>query len=313
MKCLVTGGSGFIGSHLVDALLSLGHTVVVLDDFSLGKEANLSHHANNKNLITFRKSICEPLDALFEEQQFDVVFHLAALPRVQFSIDYPDKTHAINIDGTFALLLACKKYHVKRFVYSSSSSIYGTQEKLPLTEDMKPNPLSPYALQKFAGEWYCRLFSHLYGIETISLRYFNVYGSRQNPNGAYAGLIPRFIAMVQQGQSHPIYGDGEQTRDFTFVSDVVAANILGATTTEKRCFGETFNIGAGNNISVNNVTSMLISLSKKEITPQYFPARIEAKDTLANISKAKNLLQWTPRVSFEEGLSKTYASFTQTE
>ena len=306
MKCLVTGGTGFIGSHLVDALLAQNNTVIVLDDLSLGRKELLKHHEENKNLIFIQKSICDPLDAIFEDHHFDVVFHLAALPRVQYSIDFPDKTHKVNIDGTFSLLLTCKKYGVKRFVFSSSSSIYGTQDTLPLHENMKPNPLSPYALQKFTGEWYCRLFAQIYNMETISLRYFNVYGPRQNPNGSYAGLIPRFIALIQQDKQPIIYGDGEQTRDFTYVTDVVAANILAATTLNSTCFGETFNIGAANNISVNHVANMILKINGKNITPIYESPRIEAKDTLANVTKAKELLSWVPKVYFKDGLEKMH-------
>ena len=173
MKYLVTGGAGFIGSHLVERLINLGHKVVVIDDFSLGKEENL---IKDNNLTVYRKNICDDLSEIFNEDKFDAVFHLAALPRVQFSIKEPIKTHNANINGILNLLDYCRRFNIKRFVFSSSSSVYGDQEKLPFTEVMNPNPMSPYALHKLVGEYYCSLFNMLYGVETISLRYFNVYG-----------------------------------------------------------------------------------------------------------------------------------------
>src|SRR3989338_11367348 len=257
-KYLVTGGAGFIGSHLVDRLLKDGHEVVVIDDFSLGKKENLP---KNKKLTVHKKSICEKLDTIFRKHKFDAVFHLAALPRVQFSIAYPRESHEANINGTLNLLLATRDHGVKRFIYSSSSSVYGDQKKLPLVETMMPDPMSPYAFQKLAGEYYCRLFAKLYGLETISLRYFNVYGPRQNPDGAYAGQIPKFFSKLLAGETPVINCDGTQTRDNTFVSDVVEANILSAQLTPafsspqggglEGAWGQAFNIGAGRNTSVN--------------------------------------------------------------
>lgn len=310
MKCLVTGGSGFIGSHLVDGLLELGHSVAVLDDFSLGKEENLAHHKSKKNLKVCKKSIVENLSPFFEEHQFQAIFHLAALPRVQFSIKNPKETHEANVNGTLNLLVAAKDAGVKRFVFSSSSSIYGDQEKLPLTEDMTPNPMSPYALHKLVGEYYCRLFYKIYGLETVSLRYFNVYGPRQNPAGDYACLIPKFIQLIQEGKIPTINGDGKQTRDFTYVTDVVNANILAATTKNNACFSEALNIGGGKNISVNEVTSQIIALSKKKIVPKHGLAVIEPKHTLADVAKASLLLKWQPKVDFEEGLKQTFKYFS---
>ena len=302
IKSLVTGGAGFIGSHLVDRLLKLGHEVIVIDDFSSGKKENLEHHKNNSNLKIFAKNICDKdIEDLFKNVL--VVFHVAAIPRVQFSIEFPEKTNEVNVTGILNVLESAKKAGVKRFVYSASSSAYGNQEKLLLIESMNPNPMSPYALQKLVGEYYCKLYNLLFGIETISLRYFNVYGSRQDPSGGYACLIPKSINLALQEKSPEIYGDGEQTRDFTYVKDVVEANILAATTNNEKSFGEIFNVGNNNNLSVNQVVKIIIG--DRNIKPKYKPPVVEPKNTLADISKIKNFLGWTPKFNFEEGVKET--------
>ena len=310
MKCLVTGGAGFIGSHLVDRLLKEGHDVVVIDDFSIGKEENLANHKGNRQLSVYRRSVCDNLTDLFMTGKFDVVFHLAAIASVQFSIQEPIKTHEVNVNGSLNLLNCCKKFNVKRFVFSSSASVYGDQDSLPLHEDTKPSPLCPYALHKLIIENYCKLFHKLYGIETICLRYFNVYGSRQDPGGAYALLIPKFISLVNKNEIPIINGDGEQTRDFVYVDDVVNAIVAAGNTHSKECFGQAFNIGSGKSISVNEVANKIIELSSKNITPRHGPALIEVKNSLPDISKAKTLLCWEPKVSFEQGLKETYKYFT---
>ena len=303
---LVTGGAGFIGSHLVDRLLELGYEVIVIDDFSSGKKENLVNHKENPNLRIFEKNICDKdIIGLFEG--VSIVFHVAAIPRVQFSIEFPEKTNTANINGTLNILEAVRKAGIKRFVYSASSSAYGNQEKLPLIETMNPNPMSPYALQKLVGEYYCKLYNLLYGIETISLRYFNVYGPRQDPSGGYACLIPKSVNLILEDKSPEIYGNGENTRDFTYVKDVVEANILSATTNNKEAFGRVFNIGNGNNLSVNTVVKIIIG--SKKIKPAYLPPVIEPKDTLANITKAKNILNWHPNYAFERGIKETIEWF----
>jgi UDP-glucose 4-epimerase len=305
-KVVVTGGVGFIGSHLVDKLLELGNKVIIIDDFSSGKEENLSHQKNNLNLKIYNKNICDKdIQNLFEG--VDIVFHVAAIPRVQYSIKYPEETNKANIDGTLNILEACKKNGVKRVVYSASSSAYGDQDKLPLVDTMSPNPMSPYALQKLVGEYYCKLYYLIHGIETISLRYFNVYGPRQDPSGGYACLIPKSINLVLEGKSPVIYGDGEQTRDFSFVKDVVEANILAATTENKEAFGEVFNIGNGNNLSVNFVVKSIIG--DKEIKPIYTDPVVEPRDTLADISKSKAVINWQPKYTFEQGIRETIEWF----
>ena len=301
MKTLVTGGAGFIGSNLVEELVKQNHEVIVLDNLETGKEENL---ASIKDEITFHKeTITNNLKSILKD--IDIVFHLAALPRVQFSIHNPIRSHETNINGSFNLLKLCSDAGVKRFIFSSSSSIYGNQETLPLRETMKPNPMSPYALHKLTIEHYCKLFHELYGLKTISLRYFNVYGPKQDPSGDYAILIPRFINMISKDSPPTIRGDGDQTRDFTFVDDVISANLAAASSRNKKIFGEAFNIGAGNNISVNEITEKLLKHLNSNLKPIYVSPVIEPKDTLADVSKAKSLLGWQPKIKIDEGLKKT--------
>ena len=308
IKCLVTGGAGFIGSHLVDRLLDLNYEVIVIDNFFSGKKENLEQHKDDPNLKIFKKDICDKeIYSLFKD--VSIVFHVAAIARVQYSIEFPEKTNEANINGTLNVLEAAKKAGVKRFVYSASSSAYGDQDKLPLIETMNPNPMSPYALQKLVGEYYCKLYNLLFGMETICLRYFNVYGPRQDPFGGYACLIPKSITLVLQEKSPEIYGDGEQTRDFSYVKDVVEANILAATTNNEKAFGQIFNVGNNNNVSINNVIKTIIG--NKKIKPNYKPPVIEPKNTLADISKIKEILKWNPKFTFEEGITETIKWFNK--
>jgi len=300
MKCVVTGGCGFIGSNLTEELLNQCHYVMVIDDLSTGKKENLPEH---QHLEFVQKSICDEDIAKHLEGK-DVVFHVAALPRVQFSIQEPLKTNQANISGKLNLLHACKEAGVKRFVFSSSGSVYGNQETIPLVETMHPKPMSPYALQKLAGEHYCRLYHEIHGMETISLRYFNVYGPKQDPKAGYAQMIPKFIRMVREGKQPTIFGDGKNTRDFTFVGDVVKANILAATTTNAEAFGQVFNIGAGRNIAVHEVAEMIIAMLGSSVKPVYLPEVIEPEHTLADSGKAAHILGWKPETSFEEGLRR---------
>lgn len=305
MKTLVTGGAGFIGSHLVDRLLELGHDVVVIDDFSSGKPENLKHQDKNRRLNVIKADICGDINKYFAG--VDVVFHVAAVPRVQYSIKFPEITNKVNVAGTVNVLEASRKAGVKKIVYSASSSAYGDQDTLPLVETMLPNPMSPYAVQKLVGEYYCRLYWLIHKIPTFSLRYFNVYGPRQDPSGGYACLIPRTIMLVSEGKSPVIYGDGEQTRDFTYVKDVVEANIAAMNCTNEKAFGEVFNIGAGKNFSVNHVCKAIIG--SKKISSIHQDPVVEPHDTLADISKAKKLLGWTPAHSFERAIKDTRKSY----
>lgn len=294
-KVLVTGGAGFIGSHLTERLLNEGYRVTVLDDLSEGRWENLpSHH---KNLKKIKASILDNISGIVAGN--DVIFHLAAVPRLQRSLAEPWQTHRVNVDGTLNLLLEAQKHKVKRFIFSSSSSVYGNKNKIPFTEEMKPDPLVPYSLQKVMAEDYCRMFARLWGLGTISLRYFSVYGPRMNPNSPYALLLPKFIKLMSQGKIPVINGDGKQSRDFTFVSDIVEANLLAA---ESRLSGEIFNIGYGKSISVNKVVRLLNKLMGKNIKPRHGPAIVEPRITLASNAKARKRLGWKPKVSFEEGL-----------
>lgn len=294
-KVVVIGGAGFIGSHVTDALIAKGFEVHVIDNLSNGKKEHVNqkavfHHTDIRNINDIKPII----------KGARYVFHLAALPRVQFSIEFPLETHEVNVTGLLNVLVACKEGGVKRFIYSASSSAYGNQKTMPLVETMTPNPMSPYGAHKYMGEVYASVWNEVYGLETVSLRYFNVYGPRLNPDGAYALVIGKFLKQKREGKKVTIYGDGEQTRDFTHVSDVVEANILAAEST-KVGHGEVINIGAGNNQSINYIAKLIGG----EI--EYGPARLEPHDTLANNAKAKELLGWEPKVTVEAGIEELKA------
>ncbi|MEK6848299.1 MAG: GDP-mannose 4,6-dehydratase [Nanoarchaeota archaeon] len=309
MKYLVTGGAGFIGSHLVDALLTSGNEVIVIDNLSTGKN-NIQHHLKNEKLIFFQKDIRGNLSEIFENNKFDAVFHLAAIPSVPYSIEHEKETNDINLNGTLNILNLCKAHKVNRFIFSSSAAVYGTQTESPLKENLKPNPLSPYGKQKLNCESHCRLFFENNGIETIALRYFNVFGPRMSTIGDYAALIPKTIASLLAKEAPIIFGNGEQTRDFVYISEVINANLSALNTSNKSCFGEVFNIGSGEKISVNIAVLTLIKLTTQKVSPKYQEARKgDIKDSLAEISKAKNLLNWEPKVSFEQGMKETYEYF----
>ena len=305
MKVLVTGGAGFIGSNLAEGLVKGGHEVSIIDNLALGKKENFNEI---KEKITFYKgSINDDIRKIINGSE--VVFHLAALPRVQFSIHNPIESNNTNINGSLNLLKQCTDLGVKRFIFSSSSSVYGDQDSLPLIEYMKPNPMSPYALQKLTIEYYCKLFYDIYGLKTTSLRYFNVYGPKQDKESTYSNLIPKFIGLIQKNEQPKIHGDGSQTRDFTYVNDVVSANVAAMSSDNKKIFGKVFNIGAGNRVSVNEVAEKIINLLNSKINPIHVDPIIEPKDTLADISKAKNMLGWQPKTNIDQGLEKTVHYF----
>ena len=289
-RMVVVGGAGFIGGHLAEALLFLGWGVEVIDNLSGGKRENVPRGAK-LHVLDIRN-----YDDIFPIiNGADCVFHLAALPRVQFSIDYPLETHSVNTTGLLNVFLAAKNGRVRRVVYSASSSAYGNQETLPLQEDFRPLPVSPYGLQKYIGEEYARIFADIYGLETVSLRYFNVFGPRLDPEGPYALVIGKFLKQKKEGIPLTITGDGTQTRDFTHVRDVVRANILAAES-DRVGRGEVMNIGAGKNVSMNTLAELIGGRI------EYIPARKEPHDTLADNSRAKALLNWEPTITLLEGL-----------
>ncbi|MBI2483696.1 NAD-dependent epimerase/dehydratase family protein [Candidatus Uhrbacteria bacterium] len=309
MKCLVTGGAGFIGSHLTEELIRLGHSVVVVDNFSLGSADNLAAVASSLRLKVYQADINSDLTDIFSREGFAAVFHLAAIPRARYSVMQPRETNQSNVSGMFNVLESARMFGVKRFVFSSSASVYGETELMPLVEKTIPCPVSPYALEKSIGEQYCRLYAQLYGMETISLRYFNVYGQRQNPAGDYSCLIPKFMKLLTQGCQPEIYGDGEQTRDFVHVSDVVRANIIAGFKASRECFGDMFNIGTGTQYSVRDVYGIIREITKRyDIEARHCPPYIEPRASCADTAKSHLVLGWLPCVEFKEGLAQTYST-----
>jgi UDP-glucose 4-epimerase len=291
-KAIVTGGLGFIGQNLVKALLDKGWDVHVVDNLA---NSNIDSLVAGASLMLLDIRHRADLIEYFQTVKPDYVFHLAALPRVQFSIEDPVQTHNVNVTGTMNVLFASKAAgSVKKVVFSSSSSIYGDQKVMPLVETMTPNPLSPYGAHKLIGEIYCKLWDVVYDLPTISLRYFNVYGEHQNDEGAYALVIAKFFKQKAEGKPLTITGDGTQTRDFTNVSDVVHANILAAESDIRG--GEIFNIGYGSNASVAKVAYLIGG------PVEYVEARLEPHDTLADNTKAEKILGWCPQVSIETGI-----------
>jgi len=299
---LVSGGAGFIGSHIVDGLLARGDDVRVLDNFSTGNRDNLSHVAGKVDVI--EGDICDADTVHSTVSGVDYVIHQAALASVPRSIEDPISTDRVNVQGTLNLLNAARNASVKRFVYASSSSAYGDSEKLPKVESMMPNPLSPYAVAKLAGEMYCGSFSEVYGIPTVSLRYFNVFGPRQDPNSQYAAVIPIFVKSLIEKQSPTIFGDGEQSRDFTFIDNVVRANLLacdGQTTG-----GKVYNVACGDRFTLNDLYRRLQTLMGVDVAAKYAAARVgDVKHSQASIDALRKELGFDISVDFEEGLKRT--------
>lgn len=294
MKTAVVGGAGFIGSNLADALIERGDDVLVIDNFSTGYRANLNPSMALKEIDVAVDS--EQLTSALHGRE--VVFLTAAMPRVPRSIEDPVGTHAVNVTGALRVFKAAVDAGVRRVVYSSSSSVYGDQPTLPLTEDMPPGPLNPYACQKLMSEIYARNFAHIYGLETVCLRYFNVYGPRQVTEGAYRLVIGIFIDQRRQGQPLTIHGDGEQTRDFTWVGDVVRANIL-AGESDRVGQGEPINVGAGSEVSINRI-AQLIGGPVVHVEARGFDERFKR----AGIERARDLLGWQPQVQIDEGMQR---------
>lgn len=299
-KAVVTGGAGFIGSHLAEELARRGYQVIILDDLSTGKKENIEGLIGDK--VDFVQGSVVDLPLLQELfHKIDFVFHLAAIPSVSRSLENPLASHSVNITGTLNVLIAAGDNKVEKVVYASSSSVYGDTPTLPKKEDMPPNPQSPYAVTKLAGEYYCRVFEQVCNLSTVCLRYFNVYGPRQDPNSQYAAVIPKFISRVFEERPPIIFGDGEQTRDFTFVKDAVKANTLAAASNAKGVF----NVGTGNRISINDLVKLITRLLAKGAKSIYEdPRRGDIRHSLADISKARQI-GYNPQYSLEEGLKET--------
>jgi nucleoside-diphosphate-sugar epimerase len=299
MKSLVTGGAGFIGSHIVEELVRRGDEVVVLDDLSSGKMENLSAVADRVRFI--QGSVTDPKAAAEAVRGINRVFHQAAIGSVPRSVEKPMESHHANVTGTLQMLIAARAAGVKSFVNAASSSAYGDTPELPKRENMPANPFSPYAASKMGQESYCRAFAVSYGMRTVSLRYFNVYGPKQDPDSQYAAVVPKFFCAFLRNVPPVIYGDGEQTRDFTFVSDVVAANIKASEL--KTAAGEVYNIAGGKKITVNELARVIRDLTGAKVEPKHEPARAgDIKHSLADISRAAQGIGWIPTVEMEEGL-----------
>jgi len=302
-KVLVTGGAGFIGSNLVGRLLRLGYNVRVVDNFSTGKRENIKEFLNYDN-FEFIKGDLRSLNTCRKiTKGIEYIFHLAAIPSVQRSVEDPITSNESNVSGTLNLLVAARdEGHIKKLVYSSSSSVYGDLKKLPKSENQPIGPISPYALSKYAGERYCQIFYKIYNLPTICLRYFNVFGPNQNPNSQYSAVIPKFVSSVIHKKQPIIYGDGEQSRDFTYIDNVVEANILAAFSNVS---GEVINIACNKRTSLNKILKIINHFLKTNVQPIYKPARVgDIKHSLADISKAKKLLKFNPKISIEDGLKR---------
>lgn len=296
---LVTGGAGFIGSNLAGKLQNEGYEVKVLDNFSTGRQENLT---DIKEIELIKGDLRDIETVKMSMENVDFVFHQAALASVSRSVKDPQATNEVNVTGTLNVLNSAKESDVKKVIYASSSSAYGDTPTLPKSEDMLPSPLSPYAVSKLTGEYYSRVFHEIYGLETVSLRYFNVYGPKQDPKSEYAAVVPKFITAMLNQEPPTIFGDGEQTRDFTYIKDVVQANILAI---KHGGSGEVFNIGSGERVTINNLAEKI----GKILTPikpiNTTPRQGDVKHSLADISIAKKVLKYNPKYSLEAGLKET--------
>ena len=308
MRYLVTGGAGFIGSNTVQELVGCGHEVVVLDDLSTGKESNL---AGVRDQIEFiHGSITEPEKVRAACLGVDYVLHLAARTSVPRSMKEPVETNHVNVDGTLNVLLAARDAKVRRVVFAASSSVYGETPNLPKRECMMPAPISPYGVTKLMGEIYGKLFHRIYGLEFVALRYFNVFGPRQDPDSPYSGVLSRFNAALLEGREPTVYGDGQQSRDFTFVANAVQANLLACTS--QNVAGLVFNIGTGNRYTLNQTLQMLGKITGRSGNAKYTPSREgDILHSQADISEARQKFGYNPRVGFEEGLRRTWEWFCE--
>lgn len=300
---LVTGGAGFIGSHIASALTAGGARVRVLDDLSTGHRENIDEIGGDVDFI--EGSVANETLLAKTLEGVELVFHEAAIPSVPRSVESPRQSHVASVDGTFSLLLAARDKGVRRVIYAASSSAYGDQPTLPKSEEMRPDPLSPYAVAKLVGEYYCQVFTRCYRLETVSLRYFNVFGPRQDPGSQYSGVVSRFITALLSGERPVIYGDGEQSRDFTYIDNVVAAN-LGAATSSGAA-GKVINVANGQRVTLNQLLDELKQLTgKHDVTAEYLQPRVgDVRHSLADISRAREFLAYESKVDLREGLQRT--------
>jgi len=310
MRYLVTGGAGFIGSNTVDELVRRGHSVVVLDDLSSSKEDNLAELRNKITLIKGSITDIEVVRKAMHDAEY--VLHLAARTSVPRSVKDPIETNRINIDGTLNVLVAAKELKVKRVVFAASSSAYGETPTLPKVETMQPQPISPYGVTKFVGELYGQTFGRCYGLENVSLRYFNIFGPRQDPSSPYSGVLAKFCTAFLEDTQPIVFGDGEQTRDFTFVENAVQANLLACEA--PNVSGKVFNVGVGGRVSLNDVLRELGRITGKTLEAKYDPARDgDIRDSQADITEAREFLGYAPQVTFEEGLARTFEWYRETQ
>jgi nucleoside-diphosphate-sugar epimerase len=310
MRFVVTGGAGFIGSNTVDELVRRGHSVVVLDDLSSGKEENLAEVRNKITLIKGSITDIEVVRKAMHEAEY--VLHLAARTSVPKSVKDPIETNKVNIDGTLNVLVAARDAKVKRFVFAASSSAYGETPTLPKTEKMVPQPISPYGVTKYVGELYAQTFGRCYGLENVSLRYFNIFGPRQDPSSPYSGVLAKFCSAFLEETPPMIFGDGEQTRDFTYVDNAVQANLLACEA--PNVSGKTFNVGIGGRFSLNQTVALLNKISGQNLEAKYEPARDgDIRDSQADISQIREFLGYEPMVGFEEGLQRTFEWYRATQ
>ncbi len=307
---LVTGGAGFIGSHIAEALAARGASVRVIDNLSTGHLENIEAIGAKVDFI--RGDLADAATVRKAVEDVEIVFHEAALPSVPRSVANPRETHLACVDGTFNLLLAAKEQGVRRVIYAASSSAYGDQPTLPKLESMRPEPLSPYAAAKLVGEYYCQVFTRTYNFETICLRYFNVFGPRQDPGSPYSGVVSRFIDFLIKGERPVIYGDGEQTRDFTYISNAVDANLLAAEA--DKGIGEVINIANGEQVTINELFRRLKEVTgRDDVEPEYKEARTgDILHSLADISRARALLGYAPKIGLAPGLQATAEWFGRT-
>jgi nucleoside-diphosphate-sugar epimerase len=310
MRYLVTGGAGFIGSNTVDELVRRGHSVVVLDDLSSGKEDNLAELRNKITLIKGSITDIEVVRKAMYEAEY--VLHLAARTSVPRSVKDPVETNKINIDGTLNVLVAAKELKVRRVVFAASSSAYGETPTLPKVETMQPQPISPYGVTKFVGELYGQTFGRCYGLENVSLRYFNIFGPRQDPSSPYSGVLAKFCTAFLEDSQPMVFGDGEQTRDFTYVENAVQANLLACEA--PNVSGKVFNVGVGGRVSLNDVLRELQKITGKKLEAKYDPPRDgDIRDSQADISRAREFLGYDPQVTFEDGLARTFEWYRETQ